>query len=238
MTRRSPPRLADWLVRQAMPPGVRGDLILGDLREEFAGRATSAWRASWWYRGQALIFAARYGWARLRRGTDPHIDDRVFSERPPMFFDNMWQDLRYAVRTYAKQPGFTAVLLTTLALGIGASTTIFSHGERHRAAARSRIRDSDRLVFLERDEPGRRAAGCRSAWPNYLDWRQRARLGLSGLAASLESMSYTLTGVEKPQRVERPAGDRQFLRRDRRPAESRPRLSPKADFAPSEPSRR
>ena len=88
-------------------------------------------------------------------------------------------DLRYAVRGLRSSPGFTAVALLTLAMGIGASTTIFSVAN----AVLLRpfpYHEPDRIVRLYETNPTTETFSISE--PDYIDWRQRVR-SLSQLAA-------------------------------------------------------
>ncbi|HAV62263.1 MAG TPA: hypothetical protein DCY13_07835, partial [Verrucomicrobiales bacterium] len=105
-------------------------------------------------------------------------------------------DVKFALRQLLKYPGFTAVAVLTLALGIGANTAIFSviNAVLLRPPP---FEEPDRLVFIS--ESAREMESISVAYPNFLDW-QREQEGFSSLAA-FRSETWNLTGGGRPERI-------------------------------------
>jgi predicted permease len=106
------------------------------------------------------------------------------------------QDLKFGLRMLAKNPGFTAVAVLTLALGIGANTALFSvvNGVLLNPL---RYAEPDRLVALySRDGNFTRAS---ISYPNFLDW-VRDNHSFSALAA-YRGHEFNLVGMGEPERV-------------------------------------
>jgi MacB-like periplasmic core domain len=108
------------------------------------------------------------------------------------------QDLRYGLRMLAKNPGFTAIAVLTLALGIGANSTIFSWiNSTMLNPIPGQARTGD-LVTVMRGERSEHPTPPFS-YPDYVDLRARAQ-SLSGLLAYHDDYA-SLTGTGKPERI-------------------------------------
>jgi predicted permease len=111
----------------------------------------------------------------------------------------VFSHLRFAFRQLAKTPGFTAVVVLTLALGLGASTAIYSvvNGVLLRPLA---FREPDRLLYLAESIPGNGPAVWPASARHFTEWRQQA--------TSFESLSVidpagaSVTGQGEPEQVE------------------------------------
>ncbi len=109
--------------------------------------------------------------------------------------DSLRQDLHYALRRLLKNPGFTAVAVMTLALGIGANSAIFSviNAVLLRPLP---YPDSDRLVGMYHVSEGDRAVMSPA---NFLDLRKQTRTLED--AAAVDPTEVTITGAGNPVRI-------------------------------------
>jgi putative ABC transport system permease protein len=113
----------------------------------------------------------------------------------------LWQDVRYGLRMLAKSPGFSALVILTLALGIGANTAIFSVVNAVLLRPLP-FEEPDRLVQIWHTPPQASFPGIPtfSVSPaNFLDWRARSQ-AFEGMSA-YGFGQYTLTGTGHPEAV-------------------------------------
>src|SRR5215467_12249545 len=108
------------------------------------------------------------------------------------------KDLRYALRTLGRSPGFTVVAALTLALGIGANTAIFSVVN---AVILRPLPYSDPAHLVELWGNVKRAKVERrgTSFPDYFDWKSESQ-SFEGMALYTGS-NLTLTGGDEPERI-------------------------------------
>src|SRR5690349_20111698 len=120
----------------------------------------------------------------------------ISEQRGVHWIEDFVQDIRYGARMLHKYPGFTAVAVLTLALGIGANTTIFSVVDAVLLRPLP-YPDSEQLVWL--CERGPDWSGGSISYPNFVDWRNQQsvfeRFGV------YSGNNFTLTGAGEPVRL-------------------------------------
>jgi len=109
---------------------------------------------------------------------------------------SFWQDVRYGLRVLAKNPGFTAIAVLTLALGIGANTALFSvvNGVLLNPLP---FPSPDELVAVYTKSPTFQESSI--SYPNFLDW-QKDTQSFASLCA-FRSDDFNMTGAGEPERV-------------------------------------
>jgi predicted permease len=111
----------------------------------------------------------------------------------------MLSDLRYALRALRRTPGFTAVVVLTLALGIGANSVMFSVIDAVLLRPLP-YRDPASLVSVYEARSGSSDARAPVASGNYRDWRDRNRV--FDAAALYRPRSMNFTGTGEPERLD------------------------------------
>ena len=118
----------------------------------------------------------------------------------------LFHDARYGLRTLRKSPGFTSAALLTLALGIGATTAIFSvvYAVLLRPLP---YKDPSRLIVLNETTP--RVGVVTVSYPNFFDWR--AQNGVFSEMAAVQGVGFNLAGITQPENISGLAVSPNFL---------------------------
>lgn len=135
---------------------------------------------------------------RIEFGGIEQIKEDCREQRGTVWLESLLQDLRYALRMFAKSPGFSATAILTMALGIGATTAIFS-------LVNATLLDPlpyphpEELVRIEDDLPG---VGATDAGISIPEWKDLQRSGIFQYVVLEIFGSANLTDASQPSRLQ------------------------------------
>jgi len=137
--------------------------------------------------------------ARLALGGPEQVKERCRDARGTRWLEDLLQDLRYGLRMLLKNPGLTMIAAITLALGIGANTTIFSFINGLALRPIVGVKEPERLVAVYTSDYSSGQLYSDSSYPDYVDIRDQTDV-FSGLAA-YSGTTLTLTGADEAERL-------------------------------------
>ena len=115
--------------------------------------------------------------------------------------NQMLQDLSYALRTFRRAPGFAAVAILTLALGIGATTAVFSVVNTVLLQPLP-FKNQDRLMVLWESAKKRKLDSIEMSYPNFRDWQSQNQVFAEMAALTASNAGVNLTGSGEPVQLE------------------------------------
>jgi predicted permease len=134
--------------------------------------------------------------ARREMGNERLIEEATKDQWGWRWLEHLLQDARYGLRMLRKNPGFTAITVLTLALGIGANTALFSvvNGVLLNPLP---FPHPEQLITLHASKPNFETGSI--SFPNFLDW-EKDNHTFSGMAI-YRGTNFTLTGLGETERV-------------------------------------
>ncbi len=135
--------------------------------------------------------------ARRSFGNVALVEERFYESSRWIGWDHFWQDVRYALRTLRKSPGFTATAVLTMALGIGATTAIFSVVDATLLHPLP-YPQPEQLVSVEDDLPG---VGVREVGVSVPEWHDMQSSGIFDYVSPIGGGDINLTGASQPARI-------------------------------------
>jgi putative ABC transport system permease protein len=184
--------LAEWWLRHRLPAHT-AETCVGDLFEDYEARRATHGRAASarWLLGEARSLSRSFAHAQRQvRPPRPSIGERM---------KTILQDLKYAVRSLRRARGFAAVVVLTLALGIGANAAIFSIVNAIVLRPLS-YPQSDQLVRITSELKNLAAPDTGVSPPELFDYQSHTDL-FSGVAG-LYPINANITGGAEPERAE------------------------------------
>jgi predicted permease len=135
--------------------------------------------------------------ARRAFGNVTRVQERFYESSRWPGWEHFWQDLRYAARMLRQSPGFTAIAVLTIALGIGATTAIFSVVDATLLHPLP-YPHPEQLVSVIDDLPG---VGAQDVGMSVPEWHDFQRSGIFEYVAPSGGGDVNLTGSSQPTRI-------------------------------------
>jgi predicted permease len=135
--------------------------------------------------------------ARRSFGNRMQAEERFYEAGRWLWWDHFWQDVRYGLRMLRKSPGFTAIAVLTIALGIGATTGIFSIVDATLLHPLP-YPQPEQLVSVQDDLPG---VGALDVGMSVPEWQDLQRSGIFEYVSPVGGGDVNLTGASRPERI-------------------------------------